>query len=232
MKKSIKSIMLIIVIGLLLINSLTNISYAQSAEDELKQVLTEYKDQLGNLKQFKEVVDEAYGILDNATEVTPELKEDLITALRKLQNVEGINPLISSVLVQELEGQANILTNENLAEMRSEIRVIKEWVDEEIEKEESNPPTGDGDSQQPTNPPAEDDNSQQPTNPPVDDENKGNGEINNKPNQNSGNTQKDPTQSGNKLPNTGKTSIITIAIVLVVIAIISVSKYKRLKDIK
>lgn len=227
MKKSIKSIMLIIVIGLLLINSITNVSYAQSAEDELKQVLTEYKDQIGDLKQFKEFIDEVYEVLDGETEVTQELKDNLSTSIKKLQDVEGINPLIASVLIQELEGQSNVLTNENLPEMKAEIRVMKEWVEEEIEKEESNTPPEDNNEQPPSNKPdplpddKEDDNNQssnQPSNKP-----------NNKP---SGETDKDKTQSGNKLPNTGKGNIITIGMVLCAIAIISVLKYQKIKDIK
>ena len=197
MIKSIKRIMLIIVIGLLLINSITNVSYAQSAEDELKQVLTDYKEQLGDLKQFKEFIDEVYGVLDGETEVTQELKTNLITSIRKLQDVEGINQLIAGVLIQELEGQANILTNENLPEMKTEIRVMKEWVEEELEKEESNTPSGDDNEQPPSDNP----------DPLPDDKGDGNNPPTNTPN---GETEQDKTQSGNKLPNTGKGNIVTL----------------------
>lgn len=240
MEKKLKRIISIMLIVLLLVSCITHISYAQTAEEELKTTLTEFKDQLGNLNQFKEVVDEVYIELNAATEVTPELKENLKKSLSKLREVEGINPLIADVLVQELEGQVNVLTNETLTEMKSEIKVIKEWVDEEIKNSENDGVTGDDNNNdnndnndKPTTPPTEEQN---PT-PPVEDKPtetpkpEGNKKpVTQKP---STNTQKDPTQSQNKLPNAGQSSVIAFSIVIIgIIAIISILKYKKFKEIK
>lgn len=208
-RKSQKIILILIMLLMILTVNVFQKVYASSEEAlELVAVLDEYKDQLGDLEQFKNVIDQIYNDLNSATKVDDNLKRKLIEDINKLSEVEGINPLILQVLVEELTTQANNLTDETLPEMQEEIRIIKEWADEQVETTGGeNPPVEE-------TPPEEE--TPQPTTP--------------KPTTPSKPT--DTSTSDKKIPYAGIRDVFTILIVVAaIIAIIVKKKYKNLKGI-
>lgn len=208
MNKMIKGIVYILFgIVLCAIIFFSNNSYATTNEEkeELISLLNEYKDDLGNLNQLKEVVDALYNDINSATTVTDELKEKLNEDIDKLSEVEGINPLILQTLQIELKSQVEDLDDSNLSEVKEEIKIIKDWVDENVENSNNS-----GDN---TN------------------NNQNNGNINN--GLISGIDANN--YANKILPYAGgiKTVIIlSIIAVLSIIATVSIIKYKNFKDIK
>ena len=126
------------ILGILLISILifasfrAPIVYGKTEADELKELLDEYEEDLGDLKQLKKVVDVTYNDLYTATKVDDALKEKLREDISNFENIDGINPLILSVLDIELNSQVNNLDDDNIDDMREEISVIKEWVDAKV----------------------------------------------------------------------------------------------------
>ena len=115
-----------------------NVVCASSEAEELKELLSENEENLGNLQQFKEVIDGMYNDLNEVTEVDEAFREKLKSDIDKLDDVDGINPLFKSVLDIELKAQADNLTNENIGEMREEILAMKEWTDDKVKDDVSN----------------------------------------------------------------------------------------------
>lgn len=214
MKKIVKNILLIIsMILIVLSTNLFQKIYASSETDELIQMLDEMKSEFGNMKQFKEVVDETYNDLNSATSVDNQLKAKLKADIEKLSEVEGINPMLSTMLIGELNGQVESLTDETLPQMKEEIGAIKEWADANQNDGGEEPPTSEPPSEQekPTTP----EKPKDPENPPTPE----------KPS--------DPSTSDKHFPNAGIRNIasIVILITIIVFAILSKMKYKNLKDI-
>ena len=208
-RKSQKIILIFIMLLMILTVNVFQKVYASSEEAaELVAVLDAYKDQLGDLEQFKNVIDQVYNDLNSATKVDDNLKRKLIEDINKLSEVEGINPLILQVLVEELTTQANNLTDDTLPEMQEEIRIIKEWADEQVETTGGeNPPVEETPPEEETPPPT----TPKPTTP-------------SKPT--------DTSTSDKKIPYAGIRDVFSILIVVVaIIAIIVKKKYKNLKGI-
>ena len=97
------------------------IVYASSEAEELKSLLSENEEELGDLKQFKEVIDGIYNDLNTVEEVDDAFREKLKSDIDKLGDIDGINPVFRSILDIELKAQADNLTNENIGEMKEEI---------------------------------------------------------------------------------------------------------------
>ena len=208
------------ILGILLISILifasfrAPIVYGKTEADELKELLDEYEEDLGDLKQLKKVVDVTYNDLYTATQVDDALKEKLREDISNFENIDGINPLILSVLDIELNSQVNNLDDDNIDDMREEISVIKEWVDAKVGTAED-----DG---------KKDDNKNNGTNDGANNDSNNNG---NKVDQS--NPTIDPTTSGEKIPYAGAQNIIKILVVIAGISIIVfVIKYRELKEIK
>lgn len=179
--------------------------YASSEAEELKSLLTENEEELGNLNQFKEVIDEIYNDLNTVTEVDEAFREKLKSDIDKLDNIDGINPVFKSILDIELKSQADNLTDENIGEMREEILVMKEWADEKVKENASNGETV----------------------------NNGNSVQNNIVQTTQKNVSVDQSLSNQSLPKAGIKNVISILLILIIIsAIVSIIKYMRLKEIK
>ena len=208
------------ILGILLISILIFVSfrapivYGKTEADELKELLDEYEEDLGDLNQLKKVVDVTYNDLYTATKVDDALKEKLREDISNFENIDGINPLILSVLDIELNSQVNNLDDDNIDDMREEISVIKEWVDAKVGTSED-----DG---------KKDDNKNNGTNDGA------NNDSNNNVNKvDQSNPTIDPTTSGEKIPYAGAQNIIKILVVIAGISIIVfVIKYRELKEIK
>ena len=127
-----KTISILLITMLIFIGLQSQVAYAKTDAEELKDLLNEYEDDLGNLREFKAEVDETYNDLYTATKVDDTLKEKLRQDVEKFNNITGINPLIVSVLDIELNSQIDNLTDENIDDMREEISVIKEWADAKV----------------------------------------------------------------------------------------------------
>ena len=117
-----------------------------SERQELIDLLNEYKGDLGNLNEFKEVVDITYNDLYSATTVDDTLKEKLREDIDLLDNVTDLNPLILTVLKVELNSQVDNLTDSNLEEMQEEISIIKEWTDEQLGISNTDTPNNNNDN--------------------------------------------------------------------------------------
>lgn len=179
--------------------------YASSEAEELKSLLTENEEELGNLDQFKEVIDGIYNDLNTVTEVDEAFREKLKSDIDKLDNIDGINPVFKSILDIELKAQADNLTNENIGEMREEILAMKEWADDKVKENASNEETV----------------------------NNGNTVQNNIVQSTQKNVSVDQSLSNQSLPKAGIKNIISISLILIVIgATISIIKYMQLKEIK
>lgn len=208
------------ILGILLISLLILASfklpivYGKTEAEELKELLDEYEEDLGDLTQLKKVVDVTYNDLYTATKVDDTLKEKLREDISNFENIDGINPLILSVLDIELNSQVNNLEDDNIDDMREEITVIKEWVDAKVGTSED-----DG---------KKDDNKNNGTNDGANNDSNNNG---NKVDQS--NAASDPTTSGEKIPYAGAQNIIKILVVIAGISIIVfVIKYRKLREIK
>ena len=182
-----------------------------SEKQELIDLLNEYESDLGNLIEFKLIVDKTYTDLHSVSSVDDSLKETLRADIDMLDTVTDLNPLILTVLKVELNSQVDKLTNSNLHEMQEEIEIIKEWSDQKaVELGYTDTPNNN-----------EDINQNQP-----------NEDIN----QNTQTTTSLPQeiqQVTTSLPYAGTGSIIIGFIVLLIIsAIISIIRYKQLKDAK
>lgn len=201
-----KIIAIILIIMLIVIGLNSQTVYAKTEADELKELLDEYKEDLGDLNQFKNVVDETYKDLYDATKVDDTLKQELKKDVEKFNNIDGINPLIVSILDIELNSQIDNLTDDNIDDMKEEISVIKEWVDSNVDessdKNDSNISDDDG----------------------LDD----NSEI---PDQSIDND--DGTIADSQIPRAGVKCFISISLMIVIIlAILFREKYRKLKEIK
>lgn len=182
-----------------------------SEKQELIDLLNEYESDLGNLIEFKLIVDKTYTDLHSVSSVDDSLKETLRADIDMLDTVTDLNPLILTVLKVELNSQVDKLTNSNLHEMQEEIEIIKEWSDQKAaELGYTDTPNNNEDINQ--NQPNEDisQNTQTTTSLPQ--------EI---------------QQVTTSLPYAGTGSIIIGFIVLLIIsAIISIIRYNQLKDAK
>ena len=218
-----KSIILICIFILMLM--LTSLfcsvqSVTESERQDLIDLLDEYKEDLGNLSEFKEVVDKTYNDLYSATTVDDSLKETLREDIDLLDTVTDLNPLILTALKIELNSQVNILSDSNLEEMQEEISIIKEWTDEQVGVSNTETPNNNGNTN----------NMDNDSNINTNDEQQ-NSYINNQgaSTYQTQNTAQEPTS----LPYTGANSIITIIIILLSISIIiSIIRYKQFKDVK
>lgn len=208
------------ILGILLISILiftsfrAPIVYGKTESDELKELLDEYEEDLGDLNQLKKVVDITYNDLYTATKVDDALKEKLREDISNFENIDGINPLILSVLDIELNSQVNNLDDDNIDDMREEISVIKEWVDAKVGTSED-----DGNK---------DDNKNDGTNNGTNNDSNNNG---NKVEQT--NTIIDKTTSSENIPYAGVQNVIKIFVLMAGIStVIFMIKYRELKEIK
>lgn len=223
MKKIIRKIMLIVIMLLLMItwNSSHQKVYASTEAEQLTMLLDQYKDDMGDIEQFRSVVDTIYNDLESATEINDELKAKLSADIDKLAEVEGINPLILNVLDVELRTQVENLTEETLPQMKEEILVIKQWADAQETTTTDPTPT-------PTPTPS-------PTPTPEKDTNTGanTGADKNSTQTPSTSTPKDDSIANINIPKAGiKTiALLTSIIAIIIIAIMMNKKYKNLRDI-
>lgn len=198
-KISKKIIYILLAVVLIMMSFLvTNVYALTDSEAELVQILTEYKNELGDLNQFKEVIDKMYNDINDATTVDDALKAKLAADIAELENINGINPLVLNVLEVELSSHIANLTNDNLGEVKQELAVIKGWIDSQV-------------SETPTTP----DIPETPNTPDTSDK---------------------PVDSSvvkdSKLPQTGKSIVIVLVVLfLLVNIIICIKQYKKYKQI-
>ena len=215
-----KIITIILIVVLIIIGVNVRPVYGKTESDELKELLDEYEEDLGDLSQFKTIVDETYNDLYNATKVDDTLKEKLRKDVEKFEKIDGINPLIVSVLDIELNSQINNLSDDNIDDMREEITAIKEWVDENVSDNSDDDNSGsldDGD---------DDITNGDDTSDDFDDDSE---DIGGSSNISSGDT----TIAGTKLPRAGVRGFLGIIFVAtIVLAIICITKYRKLREIK
>lgn len=197
-----------------------------SERQELIDLLNEYKGDLGNLNEFKEVVDITYNDLYSTTTVDDTLKEKLREDIDLLDNVTDLNPLILTVLKVELNSQVDNLTDSNLEEMQEEISIIKEWTDEQLGISNTDIPNNNNDN---------DNNNNDDTNidnvPNTNEEQ----QNNDSDNQNTPTTyqSQNMNQATTSLPYTGTSSIIIGFIILLSLSmVVSIIRYKQFKDVK
>ena len=211
MKNIIQKIVLIgiMLLGIIACNSTHQIVYAVSETEELIMILDEYKEDLGDIEQFRTVITRLYDDLNSAEKVDEELKAKLTEDVNDLAKIDGINPVILNVFDVEFKSQINNLTDETLPEMREEIRAIKEWADAQVTTEEP------GETPD-TNPESTPDTNPKPENKP-------------EPNPS---TSDDNSVVNKDIPKAGiRNTIIIIAILVIIIAIITKNKYGYFKDI-
>lgn len=207
-KIHIKLLIIIFTFIFLLFNLLSPVfAVTESEKQELIELLNEYQGDLGNLIEFKLIVDKTYNDLHSGLSVDDTLKETLRADIDKLDTVSDLNPLILTVLKVELNSQVENLTNSNLHEMQEEIAIIKEWSDQKaLELGYTETPSTNNNQEQ------EQQNEEIPTNTSLPD-----------------NIKKVATS----LPHAGTSSIIIgFIILLIVSSIISIIRYKQLKYTK
>ena len=213
MYKFYRKLFIIIFIFMFLLFNLRSpvLAVTASEKQELLELLNEYEGDLGNLIEFKLIVDKTYTDLHSVSSVDDSLKETLRADIDMLDTVTDLNPLILTTLKVELNSQVDKLDNSLLGEMQEEIAIIKEWSDQKAAE------LGYTDTANNN----EDINQNQP-----------NEDIN----QNTQTTTSLPQeiqQVATSLPYAGTGSIIIGFIVLLIIsAIISIIRYKQLKDAK
>ena len=211
-----KKIILIVLVAIMLIAGMqAHVVYGKTEAEELKEQLEQNEENLGNLNDFKVVVDEMYTDLTTATKVDDALKQKLKKDVENLNNVQGINPLIVSVLSIELNSQIDNLTDENLGEMQEEVNVIKDWVDNKI---------------------SSNDNKDNNSNNNGDNSNSGNntntGNNISGTDNNQTNSKVDNTIANISIPKAGVKCIFSILVVIAGVGVFMFIKYRKLQDIK
>lgn len=195
-----------------------------SERQELIDLLNEYKGDLGNLNEFKEIVDITYNDLYSTTTVDDTLKEKLREDIDLLDNTTDLNPLILTVLKVELNSQVDRLTNDNLEEMQEEISIIKEWTDEQLGISNTDIPNNNS-------------NNHHHNDINIDNVSNTNEEQQNNDSDNQNTLTVYQSQNMNQattsLPYTGTSSIIIRFIILLSISmVVSIIRYKQFKDVK
>ena len=204
-----KKIILIVLVAIMLIAGMqAHVVYGKTEAEELKEQLEQNEENLGNLNDFKVVVDEMYTDITTATKVDDALKQKLKKDVENLNNVEGINPLIVSVLSIELNSQIDNLTDENLGEMQEEVKVIKDWVDSKVSTDNNN---------------GNKNNAGDNTN---------NGSNASGADNTQTNTKVDDSIANIAIPKAGIKYIFSIAVAIVAVGIFMFVKYRTLQDIK
>lgn len=147
MKKILKKGIVIVLIMIISSFSFSSVfAVTQAEKEQLISMLDTFKSQLGDLNEFKQVIDKAYGNLEPATTVTDDLKQTLKDDINLLDNVSGMSTLVRAKLKQTLNEQVDSLTDSNLNELKEELKIIKDWVDEQVgsgntgDKDTSKPP--------------------------------------------------------------------------------------------
>lgn len=206
-----KKIILIVLVAIMLIAGMqAHVVYGKTEAEELKEQLEQNEENLGNLNDFKVVVDEMYTDITTATKVDDALKQKLKKDVENLNNVQGINPLIVSVLSIELNSQIDNLTDENLGEMQEEVKVIKDWVDSKVSTDNN-----------------DNNNNNNNNNNIGNNGNTTNGTINNKTT-----PKADDTIANIALPKAGIKYIFSILVIIIAVSIFMYAKYRKLQDIK
>lgn len=224
MYKIYRKFFIIIFIFMFLLFNLLSPVFAVTASErqELIELLNEYEGDLGNLIEFKLIVNKTYNDLHSVSTVDDTLKETLRADIDMLDTVTDLNPLILTVLKVELNSQVDNLTDDNLNEMQEEIAIIKEWSDQKAEEL--------GYIDTPNN----------NTDGNVD-ENENESESENQSedsvNQNVQTTTSIPQkmqQVTTPLPYAGNSNFIIIGIIaiLIISLIVSIVRYKQLKDVR
>ena len=209
-----KLFIIIFIFMFLLFNLLSPVlAVTASEKQELLELLNEYEGDLGNLIEFKLIVDKTYTDLHSVSSVDDSLKETLRADIDMLDTVTDLNPLILTALKVELNSQVDKLDNSLLGEMQEEIAIIKEWSDQKAAELGYTDDTPNNNANI---------NQEQPQNDNV---NQNTQTITSLPQQ--------IQQVATSLPYAGTSSIVIGFIVLLIIsAIISIIKYKQLKDAK
>lgn len=204
-----KKVILIVLVAIMLIAGMqAHVVYGKTEAEELKEQLEQNEENLGNLNDFKVVVDEMYTDLTTATKVDDALKQKLKKDVENLNNVQGINPLIVSVLSIELNSQIDNLTDENLGEMQEEVKVIKDWVDSKVSTDNNN---------------GNNNNAGDNTN---------NGSNASGADNTQTNTKVDDSIANIAIPKAGIKYIFSIAVAIVAVGTFMFVKYRKLQDIK
>ena len=126
-----KLFIIIFIFMFLLFNLLSPVlAVTASEKQELLELLNEYEGDLGNLIEFKLIVDKTYTDLHSVSSVDDSLKETLRADIDMLDTVTDLNPLILTALKVELNSQVDKLDNSLLGEMQEEIAIIKQWSDQ------------------------------------------------------------------------------------------------------
>lgn len=133
-----KILCIVIVCVCVLLCFMSSNVYAVTQEQELKEVLDEYSDSIGDKYAFRQVLDNLYKDITQATIVDDTLKTTLLEDLSKLDEVD-MDPALLMVLKLELQSQINNLTNENKHEVEELFKVMRDWADEKIEAEKLTP---------------------------------------------------------------------------------------------
>lgn len=237
---------------LVLVCANTNTVYASTKSKNLKNLLEKHEDDLGDLKQLKEVMDMIHEDLYNATKVNNSLKQKLSSDIDKFNNMVGINPLIKTSISTELKAQTRDLSDENIDETKENVSAIKEWVDYKVgdtldaddsDEEDLNDDSEDNsDNEDDLNDDDSEDNSddedeeQDDTEESPDDENEEEPSDDEDSNDEIDEVEQespiiDKSLAGQSLPKAGiKSTIITISIILLIGAVFFIIRYRQLDD--
>lgn len=218
MNKIIQRLVLIVITLLIIVtwNSSHQKVYASTEAEQLTMLLDQYKNDIGNMEQFRAVIDELYNDLNSATEVNDELKAKLHKDIDMLAEVDGMNPLILNVLDVELRAQVDNLTDETLPEMKEMVLVIKQWADAQETTPSPTPtPTPE------VTPTPDEDSEQKPTPTPTP-------STQSKPS-----APKDDSTITTDIPKAGISSkiICLLVVFIIIVAVIVKIKYKNLTGI-
>lgn len=203
---------------------------------ELIDFLDEYEENLGDLNEFQEVFDQFYNDLDSAINVTDSLKEKLREDIDLLDNVTGMNSAILSLLKTQFNDQVDNLTNDNLTDMRKEIKAIKEWVDGKIGAAEEEDIETEDDTNEVVETDEDENIETSGTNETINADSSSRSESSSNSSRNSSletneNTSQNETSSDEDMPYTGKSENLIIMIVLSsIVSIILIIKYKQIED--
>ena len=129
MKKKFKKFIGILLLGIIILIQFNAIAYASMDSEQIKSLFDMYENNLGDINDLKKVIDQMYADVNGATKVDDQLKATLKKDVQSLNSVSGIDANVVTMLSTQLNTEIDILTDDNLSDMKKEVTTIKEWVD-------------------------------------------------------------------------------------------------------
>ena len=131
-------ILLLLVFSMMIICSNETFAATEEEKEQLRQLFDYYKDEIGDIQKFQEIINNMYSEVENAQDIDAQMKENLYYNISELKNIQGMNELLVETLQSEFNLQVDNLTMDNIQEFKEELEVIKTWIEDQSSSNNGN----------------------------------------------------------------------------------------------